>query len=83
MSNKITIKKFKKNTDKRIKLTKPITSKNNSAMLNKIDVTNCLALTIQKDHKLVAIKNVAFRSFRMSFKVMISSIALGLFRLFS
>lgn len=83
MSNKITIKKIKNNIDKQIRLTKPITFKNNSAKLNKIDVTNCLALTIQKDHKLIAIKNVALRSFRMSFKVMISSLALGLFRLFS
>ena len=30
------------------------------------NTTNCLALTIQKEHKIVAIKNVFLRSIRMS-----------------
>lgn len=47
------------------------------------NTTNCLALTIQKDHKLVAIKNVFFRSIRMSWKVIVSTIALGILKLFS
>lgn len=47
------------------------------------NTSNCLALTIQKDHKLVAIKNIAFRSIRMSWKVIVSSISLGIMRLFS
>lgn len=60
----------------------------NSKEIIKLDektanTTNCLALTIQKDHKLVAIKNIAFRSIRMSWKVIISSITLGILRLFS
>ena len=59
----------------------------NSKEIIKLDeqtanTTNCLALTIQKDHKLVAIKNIAFRSIRMSWKVIISSITLGILRLF-
>ena len=47
------------------------------------NTSNCLALTIQKDHKLVAIKNIAFRSIRMSWKIIVSSISLGIMRLFS
>lgn len=47
------------------------------------NTTNCLALTIQEDHKLTAIKNVFFRSIRMSWKVAISTITLALIKLFS
>ena len=47
------------------------------------NTTNCLALTIQEDHKLVAIKNVFFRSIRMSWKVVVSTITLALIKLFS
>ena len=47
------------------------------------NTTNCLALTIQEDHKLVAFKNVVFRSIRMSWKVVISAITLALLKLFS
>lgn len=47
------------------------------------NTTNCLALTIQKDHKLTAIKNVFFRSIRMSWKVAVSTITLALIKLFS
>lgn len=47
------------------------------------NTTNCLALTIQKDHKLVAMKNVFFRSIRMSWKVVVSAITLALIKLFS
>ena len=45
--------------------------------------TNCLALTIQKEHKIVAIKNVFWRSIRMSWKVAVSTITLALIKLFS
>ena len=47
------------------------------------NTTNCLALTIQEDHKLTAIKNVFFRSIRMSWKVVVSTITLALIKLFS
>ena len=47
------------------------------------NTTNCLALTIQEDHKLVAFKNVCLRSIRMSWKVVVSAITLALIKLFS
>ena len=47
------------------------------------NTTNCLALTIQKEHKLVAVKNVFLRSVRMSWKVVVSTITLALIKLFS
>lgn len=47
------------------------------------NTTNCLALTIQEDHKLVAFKNVFLRSIRMSWKVVVSAITLALIKLFS
>ena len=47
------------------------------------NTTNCLALTIQQDHKLMAIKNVFLRSIRMSWKVVVSTITLALIKLFS
>lgn len=46
------------------------------------NVTNCLALTIQEDHKLIALKNVFLKTVRMSWKVAITSITLELIRLF-
>ncbi len=47
------------------------------------NTTNCLALTIQEDHKLVAFKNVFLRSIRMSWKVVVSTITLALIKLFT
>lgn len=47
------------------------------------NTTNCLALTIQEDHKLVAFKNVFLRSIRMSWKVVVSAVTLALIKLFS
>ena len=47
------------------------------------NTTNCLALTIQEEHKLTAIKNVFFRTIRMSWKVAVSTITLALIKLFS
>ena len=47
------------------------------------NTTNCLALTIQEDHKLVAFKNIFLRSIRMSWKVVVSTITLALLKLFS
>lgn len=45
--------------------------------------TNCLALTIQKDHKIIAVKNVFLHTFRMSWKVIVSSISLWILKLLS
>ncbi len=47
------------------------------------NTTNCLALTIQEDHKITALKNVFFRTIRMSWKVAVSTITLALLKLFS
>ena len=47
------------------------------------NTSNCLALTIQKEHRITAIKNVFLRSVRMSWKVAISAITLALIKLFS
>ena len=47
------------------------------------NTTNCLALTIQEDHKLVAVKNVFIRSIRMSWKVIVSAVTLALIKLFT
>ena len=47
------------------------------------NTTNCLALTIQKDHKMVAVKNVFLRTLRMSWKVVVTTVTLALIKLFS
>lgn len=44
--------------------------------------TNCLALTIKKDYKLASWVNVITRSFRMTFKVLVSYFALNIIKLF-
>lgn len=66
----------------------PENSENSSSEPHTIEIedantTNCLALTIQNDHKLVAIKNVFFRSIRMTWKVIVSTITLSILKLFS
>ena len=48
-----------------------------------IDSVNCLALTIQEEHKLIAVKNVFLRSIKMSWKVVVSAITLTIIRLLS
>ena len=55
--------------------------------LEKIDVetastTNCLALTIKEDHKLVAVKNVCLHSLKVTWKVIASTIALHILKIF-
>ena len=47
------------------------------------NTTNCLALTIQEEHKLVAVKNVFIRSIRMSWKVIVSAVTLAIIKLFT
>ena len=49
--------------------------------IEEANTTNCLALTIQKDHKLVAVKNVFLRSIKMSWKVIVSTITLTILKL--
>ena len=66
----------------------PETLKNTSSESVNLNIensntTNCLALTIQKDHKLVAVKNVFLRTIRMSWKVIVTTITLTLIKLFS
>lgn len=46
------------------------------------NTSNCLALTIQKEHKLVAVKNVFLHSLKVSWKVVVSAITLHLLKLF-
>lgn len=55
--------------------------------LEKIDVetastTNCLALTIKEEHKLVAVKNVCLHSLKVTWKVIASTIALHILKIF-
>lgn len=59
------------------------TSESVNLNLENSSTTNCLALTIQKDHKIVAVKNVFFRTIRMSWKVIVTSVTLALIKLFS
>lgn len=46
------------------------------------NTSNCLALTIVEEHKLVAVKNVFFHSLRLTLKVLVSSIALQFMKFF-
>lgn len=44
--------------------------------------TNCLALTIKEEHKLVAVKNVCLHSLKVTWKVVASTIALHILKIF-
>lgn len=60
---------------------------NESNTPEKIDIedantTNCLALTIKEEHKLVAVKNVFIHSLKVTWKVIVSTIALHLLKIF-
>ena len=62
-------------------------SLNTNNELEKIDTesastTNCLALTIKEEHKLVAIKNVCLHSLKVTWKVIASTIALHILKIF-
>ncbi len=43
---------------------------------------NCLALTIKEEHKLVAVKNVCLHSLKVTWKVIASTIALHILKIF-
>ena len=47
-----------------------------------INKTNCLALTIKEEHKLVAVKNVFLHSLKVTWKVIASAIALHILKIF-
>ena len=46
------------------------------------NTTNCLALTIKEEHKLVAVKNVVIHSLKVTWKVIVSTIALNILKIF-
>lgn len=50
--------------------------------IQEASTTNCLALTIKEEHKLVAVKNVFLHSLKVTWKVMISTIALHILKIF-
>ena len=50
--------------------------------MSEANTTNCLALTIKKDYKLVAVKNVFIHSIKVTWKVIVSSIALRILKIF-
>lgn len=58
-------------------------SEPNTIEIEDANTTNCLALTIQKDHKLVAVKNVFLHTIRMTWKVIASTVALTILKLLS
>ena len=63
--------------------TNPIPNEPSTIEIEEANTTNCLALTIQKDHKLVAIKNVIFHSIKITWKAVASAIVLTIIKLFS
>lgn len=80
-SNNSTITEQIKNSPEATEVETP--SESVDINLEDANTTNCLALTIQQDHKLTAVKNVFLRSIRMSWKVVVSTITLALIKLFS
>jgi hypothetical protein len=44
------------------------------------NTTNCLALTIKKDYKLVAVKNVFLHTLKVTWKVIVSTVTLTIFK---
>ena len=46
------------------------------------NTTNCLALTIKEEHKLVAVKNVFIHSLKVTWKVIVSTVALNILKIF-
>ena len=78
-----TVEKTDSNTEKIIE--SPSQDSNFEAKTVEAEVfptTNCLALTIKEEHKLVAVKNVFFHSLKVSWKVIASTIALHILKIF-
>ena len=78
-----TVEKTDANTEKIIESSSE--DSNSEAKTGEAEVfpaTNCLALTIKEEHKLVAVKNVFFHSLKVSWKVIASTIALHILKIF-
>ena len=83
----IDIEKISTIEEKNITPVEKISNSDSDNELEKIDVenastTNCLALTIKEDHKLVAVKNVCLHSLKVTWKVIASTIALHILKIF-
>lgn len=50
--------------------------------LEDANTTNCLALTIKKEHKLLAVKNVFVHSLKVTWKVIVSAVTLNILKFF-
>ena len=50
--------------------------------LKDANTSNCLALTIKKEYKLVAIKNVFIHSLKVTWKVIVSTVTLHFLKIF-
>lgn len=50
--------------------------------LKDANTSNCLALTIKKEYKLVAIKNVFIHSLKVTWKVIVSAVTLHFLKIF-
>lgn len=48
--------------------------------LEDANISNCLALTIQEEHKLVAVKNVFLHTLKVTWKVVLSAITLQILK---
>lgn len=51
-------------------------------ILDELNTTNCLALTIKKDYKLIAVKNIFIKTLKISWKVIISTLTLNFIKFF-
>lgn len=53
------------------------TSNSETIELEDANTTNCLALTIKKEYRLVAVKNVFLHTLRITWKVIVSAVTLN------
>ena len=65
-----------------VEKTVSIKTETNEKNISDFPTTNCLALTIREEHKLVAVKNVFLHSLKVTWKVIVSTIALHILNLF-
>ena len=73
-------KKIEENNNSEEKVT--IKTETDEKNISEFPTTNCLALTIREEHKLVAVKNVFLHSLKVTWKVIVSTIALHILNLF-
>lgn len=50
--------------------------------MNNSNNTNCLALTLKKEYRLVVVRNIATKIAKYSYKILLSVIALNVLKLF-